>query len=228
LREVVAWGGGGTVMSTIGFCAVRAWCESASVTLAQNRPETRLVNATEGGARIAGFEELGLVELLSTLPERDITAASLHRDAERAQPPLSLEQLTAWCDKYATLAKNVRHAARRIRRVGEASLSALDRNDAGKISRGFQKLEVAEHALKEAVRRMPFVDAWSHAEIDRVVGDSESLGAIKDDRDSARRSVSLELAIARVIEAGATELQGELGKLSAGFRAAGPPESAKT
>jgi len=223
LREVVAWGGEGKVMSTIGFSAVRSWCESASVTLAENRPETRLVNATEGGARIAGFEELRLVDLLATLPEREITAASLRRDAERAQPPLTGEQLANWCDKYGSLAKKVRHAARRIRRVGEASLSALERNEASKVSQGFQKLEIAELALTEAVRRMPFVDAWSHAEIDRVVGDSEALGAIKDDFDSARRSVSLELAIARVIEEGAGELHAELARLSAGFRAASPP-----
>jgi hypothetical protein len=227
LREVMAWGGEGTVMSTIGFGAVRSWCESASVTLAQNRPETRLVNATEGGARIAGFEEQRLVDLLATLPERNITAASLRHDAEQAQPPLSSQQISSWCDKYALLAKNVRHAARRIRRVGEASLSALDQNDASRVSKGFQKLEIAELALKEAVRRMPFVDAWSHAEIDRVVGDSESLGSVKDDQDSARRSVSLELAIARVIEEGATELQAELVKLSAGFQTASPAEAAK-
>ncbi len=117
----------------------------------------------------------------------------------------------------------MRHAARRIRRVGEASLSALDRNDAGKVSKGFEKLEIAELALKEAVRRMPFVDAWAHAEIDRVVGDSESLGSVRDDQDKARRSVALELAIARVIEDGAIELEHELGKLSAHFRA--PPRS---
>ncbi len=218
LREVTAWGGEGTVMSTIGFSAVRAWCESASVTLAQNRPETRLVNATEGGARIAGFEELRLTDLLATLPEQNITAASLRQDAEQAQPPLTSEQLSTWCDKYAKLARDVRHAARRIRRVGEASLSALDKDDAGKVSKGFQKLEMAELALKEAVRRMPFVDAWSHAEIDRVVGDSESLEPVKDDKDNARRSVSLELAIARVIEDGATELGSELTRLGARFR----------
>ena len=227
LREVAAWGGQGTVMSTIGFSAVRAWCESASVTLAKNRPETRLVNATEGGARIAGFEELTLADLLATLPERDITAASLRRDAELAQPPLSRAQIADWCGKYQTLAKNVRHAARRIRRVGQASLSALDRNDASKVSQGFQKLEIAELALKEAVRRMPFVDAWSHADIDRVVGESESLGPIKDDQDNARRAVSLELAIARAIEDGAIELQNELGKLGATFRAGPEPASPK-
>jgi hypothetical protein len=227
LREVTAWGGEGTVMSTIGFCAVRAWCESASVTLAQNRPETRLVNATEGGARIAGFEELGLADLLATLPEQHISAASLRRDAEQAQPPLTSEQLSNWCSKYQGLAKTVRHAARRIRRVGEASLFALDRNDASKVSQGFQKLEIAELALKEAVRRMPFVDAWSHAEIDRVVGESEALQPVKDDQDNARRSVSLELAIARVIENGAIELERELGKLGASFRPTSPAATAK-
>jgi hypothetical protein len=217
LLEVTAWGGLGTAMSTIGFSAVRAWLESASITLAKLRPDTRLVNATEGGARIAGFEECRLAELLATLPERNISAASLRRDAERVQAPLSSEQLAGWCREQATLARAVRHAARRLRRLGEASLVALDQNQPSKISKGFQKLEVAELALKQAVRRMPFVDAWTHAEIDRAVEASGSLSDVRDDHDSARRSVSLELSLGSVIERGAGELERQLRELGESF-----------
>jgi Protein of unknown function DUF115 len=218
LLEVTAWGGVGTAMSTIGFSAVRAWLESASVTLAKARPDTRLVNATEGGARIAGFEECRLSELLSTLPEREISAASLRRDAERVQAPLSSARLAGWCSEQAALARAVRYAARRLRRLGEASLAALDQNHPSKISRGFQKLEIAELALKQAVRRMPFVDAWTHAEIDRVVEAGGALENVKDDHDSAVRSVSLELSLGSVIEQGAGELESQLLKLAEGFR----------
>jgi hypothetical protein len=60
-----------------------------------------------------------------------------------------------------------------------------------------------------------------------VVSESESLEPVRDDRDNARRSVSLELAIARVIEEGAIELQHELGKLGATFRQAAPASITK-
>ena len=215
LREVLAWGGQGQVMSTIGFSAVRAWLEGASVVLRRDKPETRLVNATEGGARIAGFEELPLAELLATLPELHITAASIRDDALAMKAELSSEHLARWCLEQAGLARTVREAARRLRRLGEATLLSLDSGHAGKIGRCFEKLEVAELALKESVRRMPFVDAWAHAEIDRVVAASPKS---RDDKDSALHAVTLELSMARIIEASAKELETELGRLETTFR----------
>jgi hypothetical protein len=213
LRMVTAWGGEGKAFSTIGFGAVRHWLEAASRVLAQDRPETRLVNATEGGARIEGFEECSLSELLRTLPERNITAESLRKDAERAQPPLSTAQLVSWCGEQAGLARAVRQAAKRVRRLGEASQKALVENNSAKISKGFEKLEIAELALRTAVARMPFVDAWSHAEVDRVVEASGSTESLRDDHDSARRAISLELSLAHVIEDCAGEVEDELNAL---------------
>ncbi len=219
MLEVVAWGGAGKAISTIAFAGVRSWLEAASIVLAKSNPETRLVNATEGGARIAGFEECPLSELLATLPERDISAASLRQHAERIQAPLSSEHLARWCDEQAALAGAVRHAARRLRRLAEVNLAALDREQLSKVRQGFHKLEIAELALKQAIRRMPFVDAWTHAEIDRVVEACGSLETVKDDQDTAQRSVSLELSLGAVIERGAGELERQLMKLGEGFRA---------
>ncbi|MEI9936924.1 MAG: 6-hydroxymethylpterin diphosphokinase MptE-like protein [Pseudomonadota bacterium] len=228
LLEVVAWGGAGKVSSTIAFSAVRSWLEAASLVLARSNPETRLVNATEGGARIAGFEECTLSELLTTLPEQHITGASLGQHAERMQAPLGSERLARWCDEQAALARAVRHAARRLRRLAEVNLAALDQHQLSQIGKGFQKLEIAELALKQAIRRMPFVDAWTHAEIDRVVEASGSLESVKDDQDSAERSVSLELSLGAVIEQGAAELERQLMKLGAGFRPTPPHATDKS
>lgn len=222
LRDVLAWGGRGRVMSTIGFSAVRAWLEGASVVLARDRPETRLINATEGGARIEGFEEKALAEVLADLPERSITASSIAMAAHRARPPLTSERLLRWCIQQAALARAVRHAARRTRRIGEATLAALARNQPSKIRQCFDKLERAEHALKESVKRMPFVDAWSHAGIDQVVDDGGS-AQTRDDHDSALAAVTLELAIARVIEDSASDLDRDLRQLAETFREAPTP-----
>ena len=205
-------------MSTKSSMARSRWLESASITLAKLQPDLRLVNATEGGARITGFEECRLSDLLMTLPEHDISGASLLQHAARMQAPLGGDRLASWCTEQAALARSVRHAARRIRRLGETNLVALDQNQPAKIARGFRKLEVAELALKQAVRRMPFVDAWTHAEIDRVVEAHGSIEEVKDDHDSARRSVSLELSLGAVIEQGAGELERQLLKLAEGFR----------
>ncbi|HEY0464302.1 MAG TPA: 6-hydroxymethylpterin diphosphokinase MptE-like protein [Polyangiaceae bacterium] len=223
LREVTAWGGQGQVMSTIGFSAVRAWLEASSVVLSRELPETRLINATEGGARIEGFEECVLSELLATLPERNISAASIRSDAERIRGALSNQQLSSWCRAQAALARTVRHAARRIRRLGETASAALDQNQHSKVKKCFEKLDIAELALKESVSRMPFVDAWSHAEIDRVIEVSGSAQTLKDDRDRARRSVALEMAIGGVIEQAAGEIADALDTLSLKFQTATKP-----
>ena len=221
LRDTVAWGGEGRVTSTIGFNVVRAWLETASVVLAQEKPELRLVNATEGGARIEGFEESTLAALLATLPERDITAQSIRADAEQARPPFSSEHLAAWCREQVELARAVKHAARRIRRLGEACLPALDQNQTAKVAKVFEKLDIAELALKSASARMPFVDAWSRANLDRVLDAASSGPTLHDERDSARRSVSTELSIAGVLEDAATDLERALAALAEEFGAAG-------
>ncbi|MEO7037454.1 MAG: 6-hydroxymethylpterin diphosphokinase MptE-like protein [Polyangiaceae bacterium] len=220
LRDTLAWGGHGRVSSTIGFGVVRSWLETASIVLATERPGLRLLNATEGGARIEGFEECTLEDLLATLPERDITAQSISADAERAQVRPSNQRLQTWCAEQASLARSVRHAARRIRRLGETSLFALDHNKPATIAKSFERLDVAELALKEAVSRMPFVDSWTHADIHRVLETEGSNSNLRDNHDSAWRSVSLEISLAIVIEAGAFELESELRKLVDKFRSA--------
>lgn len=220
LRRVPAWGGEGEVWSTHGFSAVRAWLSDASIVLARDRPDTQLVNATEGGARIDGFEERTLAELLANLPDRDITPESLRRDAERVRPPLGSERLRTWCEEQSALSRTVRHAARRMRRLGDTTLAAIHQGNPGKISRCFEKLEVAELAVKESVKRMPFVDAWSHADVDQVMEASNAALVLKDDRDNALRAVSLGLSLARVIESSASEIERRLEELRRGFQAA--------
>jgi len=225
LCEAVAWGGQGTVLSTLGFGAVRAWLEAASIVLRRERPEVRLVNATEGGARIEGFEETPLAELLAAMPERNITAADLERAAREAQTPLDDLRLAAWVTRQAELAREVGRAARRIRRLSEASRTALMRNDASAISRGFKKLELAERALRDSVQRMPFVDAWAHAEVGKLDQGSASETA-RDDYDSATLAIEHEHAVAKVIEAAAAEVERELRKLGPRFRAGASDEAA--
>jgi hypothetical protein len=214
LREAMAWGGQGTVMSTIGFSAVRDWLEAASIVLQKERPELRLVNATEGGARISGFEESALAELLATLPTRKISAESIYADAKAARAPLAPEQITSWCAAQKQHARAVRHAARRIRRLCAASRVAIQQNRAHTVATGFHKLEIAERQLKEAVARMPFVDAWAHANIDDELDKSKPVAESRDEYDQAVRAVALEAELAQVLERSASELEAKFAELA--------------
>ena len=61
LIEVEAYGGGKT-QTLPHYHANLKWYGSSAALLAEERPELKLVNATGGGARIKGFEELTLAE----------------------------------------------------------------------------------------------------------------------------------------------------------------------
>lgn len=64
--EAVPGWGGGTVATTMEFNYFRYMFE----TYARHMPDTRLINATEGGARVEGFEEKPLAEVLGELRSR--------------------------------------------------------------------------------------------------------------------------------------------------------------
>ena len=75
--QIEGWGGG-LVDSTYDLCWFRRWFEEAAETLPKAQ---RCINATEGGARIAGVEEQSLSSVLDSLPPRKV---SLQTDVAKA------------------------------------------------------------------------------------------------------------------------------------------------
>jgi hypothetical protein len=207
LCEVIAWGGNGSVPSTIGFSAVRAWFELAADVLGRECPGQKLVNATEGGGRIAGFEERTLADVLRELPERRITPAALAADARDRSPPPSAERVDAWLDTQQQRTGQARRAARRVARLCRSALAALDRGDPRAVSRSFGALARAEQLLRSAVENAPFVDAVSWAAVDEVVRPN---GRAHSDHERARAAVVTEAELAVAIERCAGELNCKL------------------
>jgi len=220
LQQVAAWGGHGTVHSTIGFSAVRNWLELAAEVLAHDRPEQRVINATEGGAHVEGFVELTLAEVLAPLPERNITALSLAEAAKTARPPVARAELCAWLEKQLTSAVAARHAARRVRRVSQAAERSVASGEPRAITRAFQKLEDAERELRARVASSPFVDGYSWAAVDAAM--AESIGDEGDAQASAERAIHAEARVASAIENGTRELEGKLAQLIQRFGAPAP------
>ena len=219
LRTVTAWGGQGTVHSSIGFSAVQSWLELASEVLAHDRPEQRVVNATEGGARVEGFEELTLAEVLRGLPERNITPREIADAAAEQRQPLSSAELFAWSKKQLLGARHARHAARRVRRLAQAAERAVAKDDPRSITRAFAQLESAERNLRIAVGSSPFVDGYSWTAVDAVM--QEGQGG-RDDQHSAEHAVRAEARIATAIETCTRELEAKLEQLLVTFGASAP------
>jgi hypothetical protein len=219
LRSVTAWGGQGTVHSSIGFSAVRNWLELAAEVLGHDKPEQRLVNATEGGARVEGFEELTLAEVLSGLPDRHITPQALAAAAAEQRPPLGAAELARWTEKQLLGARAARHAARRVRRLALSAEKAVSKDDPRAITRAFAKLEEAEKSLRVAVGSSPFVDGYSWTAVDTVMRDTSDG---RDDQHSAEQAVRAEARVATAIESCTRELESKLEQLLQTFGASAP------
>jgi Protein of unknown function DUF115 len=220
LRRVPGWGGRDAVLSSVGFSAVRDWFEQAADVLQHDRPSQRLINATEGGAHIAGFAELPLSEVLSPLPELGITPDSIIRAARAAQRPLDRKQLRSWFERQLTGARHARHAARRMRRMADAAQRAMGRADPRAIGRAFDKLTGAEHALRRSVGSSPFVDGYSWSEVDAVMREVAVGG--NDAHAAAETAVTAGARLAIAIEESTRKLEFELSQHRKTLGAAAP------
>ncbi|HET9960381.1 MAG TPA: hypothetical protein VFQ61_38080, partial [Polyangiaceae bacterium] len=206
-----AWGGRGRVISTIGFSAVRAWLEAASIVLSREPSPPRMVNATEGGARIAGFEEECLASLLESLPDCEIHSEELVRHArERARQPEGSE-IAAWARAQADLVGRARRIARRIARLSRVAEQAAKQGKTS-MSRKLTRLEQSERELAQSVAEAPLLDAWSFAAVDHLMDRHEA--TTEGSHAQAARGFAFEARLGETIEDSARQLQHELLQLS--------------
>ncbi len=205
LMLVGGWGGG-EVMSGPSLMAINSWLESTATLAEALGMSRRFVNATEGGSSVKGFEELPLASLLDTLPDRELSVATIVARAHENLPPLTTHSIGAWLELQATLTKTVRVHARRVRRLSNYALAALRTDQPATINRAFARLDAEEKDLKRHVAQAPLVDAWSHADVDAlVVAHGNDSG--QDARSSAESAIRVGIQIAAAIEQAAKELE---------------------
>lgn len=210
LTEITAWGGKETVFSGVSFSGIRGWFESAASMLAEARAgELRLVNATEGGARIEGFEEQRLSDVLAALPELGITSESIAALAAESGTAITVERVREWVEHQAKLTTEVRNAARRLARRGTTALEAIRVEDAGRVSKSFEALGEAETVMREAVHAATLVDLWAHGAV--TESSQEGPGrAANDSRAEAEQATERGIRVAHAIERSASDFYRKL------------------
>lgn len=213
LLEAVAWGGHGTVASGPSFMAINAWLESTATMSEEIAPGKRYINATEGGARVEGFVEQPLHDVLDGLTDLGIAVPDMVRLAEERLPPLEPRAVEDWLAAQAGQCKAVVRKARRVWRLSRHALDVMTRKEPTAINRAFAALDHAEADLRKAVAQVPLVDAWSHTSVDGLVAnlDQDIHG---DSRHSAQAAVELGLKVAAAIEQAAKELESHLRSVS--------------
>jgi hypothetical protein len=215
LNETTAWGGRGSVLTSIGFSAVRAWLEDAAIVLGREDPERRLVNATEGGAHIHGYEETTLEALLAEFPDCNITAQELAARARAESAPLSLAAIAAWAEHQAAAVAKARHVARRIQRLAGASLRGI-KSGSPNVAARLSRLDAAERELSRSVQGAPLLDAWSWPDVDRVM--AERKAKVEDAQESAEDALDFEARFGTTIDLSARALERELLALAKNLR----------
>jgi hypothetical protein len=174
LQELPGWGGG-TVRTSPQLAVYHAWFEASAARLSRS---ARVVNATEGGAHIAGLEHLPLLEATSDwTAEVDVVgpleqAAATHDAGDRTRRLLeaSRNQLRA-LEACGREVRTCLDLARRARR-DEGRLPALAR---------------AEKKLTRALRDVPMVNLLSQQEILSARAAAETARTLEENLQASER-----------------------------------------
>jgi hypothetical protein len=148
--EVDGWTGG-RVRTTPQLKAYLDWFENVAPLLAGS---TRLVNATEGGARIRGFEHVPLAEVSATWSTPLAVEETLERAAAGLEVPQRRAALATWASSTLRTLQGCVELARKARDLaGSNSLTDLAR---------------VEKKLARALRTAPLVSLVAQDEIVRA------------------------------------------------------------
>jgi hypothetical protein len=214
LFEVPGWGGEEAVSSTSAFNGYRKWFEGTAEVMAAVRPGVRLVNATEGGSHIAGFEECTLEDVLKGMPEQSITSQSLASAAAAARPPLLPERVQTWAERQAELARAAGMAASRLTEAVEVAKAAITVGNPKKVTASFRELARLEDELRTACSEQPFLEGWAYAHFHDLML-TEGIGAPEGDTQAeATWGLDREARMAEVLAEAARELDVALSDIS--------------
>lgn len=170
LFPVTAWGGEGTVLTSIDFDLFRLWFQEAGAHAQAMRP-LRLFNATEGGAHIEGFEHVPLAEVLAMCPgvreDRHAVIAELWRGAPRVAP----QQWTAGLARAVEDCRALQSRASAVNERIDAASKALKRygHEHSVFARCVERLGEAESALARVSHDSPLVEGYVKASLDEIM-----------------------------------------------------------
>jgi hypothetical protein len=204
--EVTAWGGEGEVISTASFNAFRLWFEIWATSM---QGHVELVNATEGGSRIAGFRESTLADVVASLPDTEVSVDELATAASAKRPPLSRRAILRFFDAQIDATSRVERRANELSRIARDARATIDSEQPSEIVRAFDALTAAEEAVRAASAKVPMLSGFLYGETAKLKAGMPDMNGM-DMRSEARQGVVASVDLARVIAKGARALRQEL------------------
>ncbi len=215
LHWLPGWGQGPRVASGVSLSAVHRWFSDAAAELRGRSDSPRLVNATEGGAHVPGFEDVPLRDLLLTLPERALTPDDINAAATLRGNTLTTEQLATWAETQILRLKTSRTRAQEFTTYSENALSTL--LDPKTLPETFERLDTADAQLRKAVHNTPLLDAWVQGAVCTLLG-SQDAGPRGPDQ-----TLRLGTALASTLNHSALELESLLQQFVGGLNPTNGP-----
>lgn len=201
IQEVEAYGGHGTVLTRTVFSTYRNWLEGGAQTWGIDRT---LINATEGGARIGGFQELSLAEVKDRYCRHEFSAQEIIGQALAQAPgrdPVllaeALEGELVWVGKAAL-------AAGKVHEEGRVVLEFFAANRLSQVQAILDKLGEKEKKLQSLTRRTRLLNTLVGYRARDLAKDT---APAEDEISLTIHSVKQSLAIAGLVSEGARELE---------------------
>ncbi len=204
--EVPAWGGEGEVISTASFNAFRLWFEIWATSM---QGHVELVNATEGGSRIAGFREATLADVVKSLPDTNVSVDDLATIAKTKRPPLSRRAVARFFDAQIEATTRVERRANDLSRIARDARAIIDSEQPAEIVRAFDALTVAEEAVRAASAKVPMLSGFLYGDTAKLKAAMPDMNGM-DMRQEAEQGIASSIDLARVIAKGARSLRQEL------------------
>ncbi|MBN2717516.1 MAG: motility associated factor glycosyltransferase family protein, partial [Deltaproteobacteria bacterium] len=139
-----SWGGDREVFSDVTFTAYRAWLEGAADTWAGDR---ELINSTEGGARITGFRELPLSEVMKKCTNKDYPVSKWVDEICQTYTPPDLSPLRQEIESELRLIRSVEQQTIRCRDLASKATSSIRANKVNGVQKLLDSLGAIEKEL---------------------------------------------------------------------------------
>lgn len=111
--ETIAYGGEGKVVTRVVWNLFRNFFENYAASR-KNKDKLRLINATEGGARIAGFEELPFKEMVDLMLNEKKPALVRLEPLSQAKQEIKLNKFKRHLNVILKYGKGLQHKATRL------------------------------------------------------------------------------------------------------------------
>ncbi len=199
-QMVPAWGGQGEVMTRAVFNSFRHWFEAASQTWAA---ENILINATEGGARFMGFEEMRLADVLEKYAQNELPIESWLDAGLKQTNFLDPKALGKTIQAEIMIIEKAAKAARSAEKEAITALKKLNSRQLGNLQPTLDRLARNEVRLQELTRQTRLLNSMLGV---RIMALSVEPPAGNDKISITIHSVEKSRDISRLIIEGGAEL----------------------